>query len=247
MNEIIKETYKASHFESETSRGNRRYLPLTVWAKKGFDTERIEQIDDKKWDEEMQCFMYGATVRSKVNEQGNKEEWNKEIGGETQPKPSAPHANSETARGNRQRGLPQTKDEEDKKKKKEREKEQKDNEKMGKMIIEKVSGPLFTVKQKMQLKNFKCIPVHAQEILEDMKKKLELYVIESDKACSGKLTKFSVDKKEVCDTVAQATSAINMVNTMLQCADTAGWTEASAKGSGGKGKKGSRKNARAKA
>ena len=53
MNEIIKETYKASYFESETSKGNRRYLPLSVWARKGFDEKRIEQIDDKKWDEEM--------------------------------------------------------------------------------------------------------------------------------------------------------------------------------------------------
>ena len=48
MSEIIKETYKASYFESETSKGNRRYLPLTVWAKKGFDEKRIEQNDDKK-------------------------------------------------------------------------------------------------------------------------------------------------------------------------------------------------------
>ena len=99
----------------------------------------------------------------------------------------------------------------------------------------------------MQLKNFKHIPEHAQEILEDLKKKLELYVTESDKACCGTLRKFSVDKTEVSNTVAQAIIAINMVNTMLQCADTAGWTEASAKGSGGKGKKGSRKNVSAKA
>ena len=54
-------------------------------------------------------------------------------------------------------------------------------------------------------------------------------------------------KTELTNTVIQATSAINMVNTMLQCADTAGWTEDSANGSGGKGKKGSRKNASAKA
>ena len=60
MNEIIKETYKASHFESETSRGDRRYLPLTVWAKKGYDEKGIEQNDDKQWDAEM-GFMYGAT------------------------------------------------------------------------------------------------------------------------------------------------------------------------------------------
>ena len=85
IEEIIKEYYRATYFEQETSKGNRRYLPLNVWKVKGFDEKRIERIDDKKWDEEMQCFMYGVTVRSKVNEQGRKEVWSKEVGGENQP------------------------------------------------------------------------------------------------------------------------------------------------------------------
>ena len=65
MEEIIQEYHRATHFEQETSKGNKKYLPLNVWKVKGFDSERIAENDDKKWDEEMECFMYGHTVRTR--------------------------------------------------------------------------------------------------------------------------------------------------------------------------------------
>ena len=62
MEEIMQEYYRAAHFEQETSKGNRRYLPLNVWKKKGFDEKRSEKVGDKKWDEEL-GWVYGATVK----------------------------------------------------------------------------------------------------------------------------------------------------------------------------------------
>ena len=56
----------ASHVEQETSYiTDKRYLPLIIWKRKGFDEKRIEQIGDKIWDEAMQCFMYGVRVRTR--------------------------------------------------------------------------------------------------------------------------------------------------------------------------------------
>ena len=56
---------RAEYIEQETSRGERMYVPLSVWQRKGFDVKMIEQNDDKQWHAEMVCFVYGFTVRAR--------------------------------------------------------------------------------------------------------------------------------------------------------------------------------------
>ena len=76
INDMIEESdittvIEATHFDhAEANRRygetNRRYLPMGVWKRKGFDEERIEKEGDRKWDVELD-WLYGFTVKKLVS------------------------------------------------------------------------------------------------------------------------------------------------------------------------------------
>ena len=89
---VVEEVRIHEHFDETSSIGEREYLPLEVWKRKGFPWKKIRRNDDKH-----ECpimgTVYGALIRSKRNEEGHKNLWRETVGA-TSPTSAPSHYSS---------------------------------------------------------------------------------------------------------------------------------------------------------
>ena len=74
LNKVVDDDQIRSRFEQTKSVGKKQYLPLGVWTKMGYPADRIEQANDIVWDPVIGP-LYGAVLRSQINEEGSRNEW----------------------------------------------------------------------------------------------------------------------------------------------------------------------------
>ena len=80
LTKVIEEVATRNHFEQSVSVGKREYLPLGVWAKKGYPVDKIKEANDVRNDPVL-GEVYGAVLKSIISEEGDRNEFYSKVGG----------------------------------------------------------------------------------------------------------------------------------------------------------------------
>ena len=228
VSKIVEEVQVQEHFDESTTIGERTYLPLSVWRKRGFPWKRIRQADDKHECPTMGT-VYGALIRAKVDKEGNRNIWRETFGGSsnrsnysspTNPAGSNPETSNFVDKQKAKLLKQKEQQKADKKKEAEANKTKKQNDIFARLVIAKVSLPLLQMSNLLTNRQLKHMPDFAVKTVKEAAAELKSFKAEAEKATKGdNFAGFSFEQKHMWAAISKAASAFKLMNSMLESAE----------------------------